>query len=216
MPISLMKKQRCDKIIKLDKKIHSCRICITNPRYYPPLPHEPRPVAYLSDTASIAIAGQAPGLRVHESSIPFNDRSGETLRNWLSVTRNQFYDRSLFAIVPMGFCFPGYDQNKSDLPPRRECQEMWHEEVFQAMPQIKLVLAIGSYAQKWHITGLKHKTVSETVSDWKNILSIRQPRGYNVIPLPHPSWRNTFWLQKHPWFQDELIVYLRHLVHKFL
>lgn len=116
----------------------------------------------------------------------------------------------------MGFCFPGYDQNKSDLPPRRECQEIWHEKVFQAMPQIKLVLAIGSYAQKWHIAKLKHKTVSATVSDWKNILSIRQPRGYNVMPLPHPSWRNTSWLQKNPWFNDELIVSLRSLVRKFL
>ncbi|WP_407966059.1 uracil-DNA glycosylase family protein [Bartonella sp. C271] len=211
-----MNKQQCNHIIKLEKDIHSCRVCIKHPHYLPPLPHEPRPIVYLSNTASIAIAGQAPGLRVHESFIPFNDRSGVKLRNWLGVTSDEFYNRSLFAIVPMGFCFPGYDQNKSDLPPRSECREIWHEKVFQAMPQIKLVLAIGSYAHKWHITNLQHKTVSETVSDWKNILSIRQPRGYNVMPLPHPSWRNTFWLKKHPWFNDELIVYLRCLVRQFL
>lgn len=211
-----MKQPHSSQIIELEKRIYSCRICTQQPHYLPPLPHEPKPVVYLSDTASIAIAGQAPGLRVHESSIPFNDRSGERLRNWLNVTKEEFYNRSLFAIIPMGFCFPGYDQNKSDLPPRRECHEIWHDKVFQAMPQIKLVLAIGSYAQKWHITELKHKTVSETVSDWRNILSIRQPRGYNVMPLPHPSWRNTSWLQKNSWFNDELIVYLRSLVRKFL
>ncbi|MCZ2328297.1 uracil-DNA glycosylase family protein [Bartonella sp. F02] len=211
-----MKKQTCNDIIRLEEKIRSCRVCIKHPRYMPPLPHEPNPVAYLSHTASIAIAGQSPGLRVHKNSIPFNDRSGERLRDWLGVSREEFYNKSLFAIIPMGFCFPGYNQNKSDLPPRRECREIWHEKVFQAMPQIKLVLAIGSYAQKWHITNLKHKTVSETVHDWKNILSINQPRGYKVMPLPHPSWRNTFWLQKHPWFQNELIIHLRYIVRKFL
>ncbi|OPB33637.1 uracil-DNA glycosylase family protein [Bartonella taylorii] len=211
-----MNQAHSSQIIELEKRIYSCRICIQQPYYLPPLPHEPKPVAYLSDTALIAIAGQAPGLRVHESSIPFNDRSGERLRNWLNVTKEEFYNRSLFAIIPMGFCFPGYDKNKSDLPPRRECHEIWHDKVFQAMPQIKLVLAIGHYAQKWHITELKYKTVSETVSDWRNILSIRQPRGYNVMPLPHPSWRNTSWLQKNSWFNDELIVYLRSLVRKFL
>ncbi|WP_455475362.1 uracil-DNA glycosylase family protein [Bartonella sp. B17] len=208
--------KQCNKIIKLEKEIYSCRVCIEHPHYLPPLLHDPKPVVYLSNTASIAIAGQAPGLRVHESSIPFNDRSGEKLRNWLNVTNDEFYNRSLFAIVPMGFCFPGYDKNKSDLPPRRECQEIWHERVFQAMPQIKLVLAIGSYAQKWHIANLKYKTVSATVRDWKNILSIHQPRGYHVMPLPHPSWRNTSWIQKNPWFNDELIIYLRALVRKFL
>ncbi|WP_019218583.1 uracil-DNA glycosylase family protein [Bartonella florencae] len=210
-------KQPChNQIIKLEKKIYSCRVCSQQPLYLPPLPHEAKPVVYLSDTALIAIAGQAPGLRVHETSIPFNDRSGERLRDWLNVTKEEFYNRSLFALVPMGFCFPGYDKNKSDLPPRRECREIWHEKIFQAMPQIKLVLAIGSYAQKWHITELKHKTVSATVKDWRNILSIHQPRGYNVMPLPHPSWRNSFWLQKNPWFNDELVVYLRSLVRKFL
>ncbi|VEJ46099.1 uracil-DNA glycosylase family protein [Bartonella vinsonii] len=211
-----MKQSHYNAIIELEKKIYSCRTCIQHPHYLPPLPHEPKPVVYLSDTASIAIAGQAPGLRVHETSIPFNDRSGERLRNWLNVTKEEFYNRSHFAIVPMGFCFPGYDQNKSDLPPRRECREIWHEKIFHAMPQIKLVLAIGSYAQKWHITELRHKTVSATVSDWRNILSIRQPRGYHVMPLPHPSWRNTSWLQKNAWFNEELIVYLQSLIREFL
>ncbi|UTO29237.1 uracil-DNA glycosylase family protein [Bartonella harrusi] len=211
-----MKQPSYSQIVELEKKIHSCRVCLYHPFYFPPLPHEPKPVVYLSNTALIAIAGQAPGLRVHETSIPFNDRSGERLRSWLDITKEEFYNRSHFAIVPMGFCFPGYDQNKSDLPPRRECREIWHKEVFQAMPQIKLVLAIGSYAQKWHIAELKHKTVSATVHDWRNILSIRQPQGYNVMPLPHPSWRNTSWLQKNPWFNDELIVYLRRLIRRFL
>jgi uracil-DNA glycosylase len=189
----------------LRAEIAACRICRDNPAGKP-LPHEPRPVAVLSTAAHILIAGQAPGLRVHESGIPFNDASGDRLRQWLDVDREQFYDPDKFAIMGMGFCFPGYDAHGSDLPPRKECAPLWRARAMAAMPQIKLVLAVGGYAQAWHL-GLKPGgAMTETVRDWRRHLE----RG--VLPLPHPSWRNTGWLRKNPWFETELLPELRRLV----
>lgn len=208
-------KNQCDDVISLSKEISACRICVDHPLFLPPLPHQPRPVAYLSSTAKVVIAGQAPGLRVHETGTPFNDRSGDRLRQWLGVSREEFYDRNRFAIVPMGFCFPGYSHNKSDLPPRKECKIVWHDRIFNAMPQVELVLAIGGYAQKYHIGGVSSKKVSEIVMNWKNILSIRQSRGYYVLPLPHPSWRNTAWINKNPWFEEELLPKLKCFINKY-
>ncbi len=174
-----------------------------------PLPHEPRPVAVLSSGARILIAGQAPGLRVHETGIPFNDASGDRLRQWLAVTREQFYDVGNFAILPMGFCFPGYDAKGSDLPPRRECAPAWRQAALDAMPQIKLVLAVGSYAQTWHI-GRHARIMTETVRDWRRHLE----RG--VLPLPHPSWRNTGWLRRNQWFEADLLPVLRAEVSRWM
>ncbi|MHC5307410.1 uracil-DNA glycosylase family protein [Bartonella sp. LJL80] len=202
-------------IDKLKDDVSHCRICYDAPLYLPPLPHEPRPVVYLSANAKIAIAGQAPGLRVHETGIPFNDRSGDRLREWLGVSNEQFYDTSKFAIVPMGLCFPGYDKNKSDLPPRKECKTIWHDKIFATMPQIELVLAIGGYAQKYHIDDHRGTSVTATVQDWKNILNMKQSRGYNVLPLPHPSWRNTSWIRRNTWFENELLPKLKTLVRQF-
>lgn len=187
-------------------EIRACRICAERPRGRP-LPHEPRPVVVPSATARILIAGQAPGTRVHESGRPFTDRSGERLREWLGVTEAEFYDTGNFAIVPMGFCFPGLDAKGGDLPPRRECAEHWRADLMAAMPQIDLFLLIGQYAQAWHLGKAKQGSVTETVSNWRSY-ALRND-GPVVFPLPHPSWRNTAWLKKNPWFETELLPVLR-------
>lgn len=193
----------------LRQAIAGCRLCRDAPARGPDnrLPHEPRPVAVISATARILIAGQAPGLRVHESGLPFNDASGDRLRQWLEVDRETFYDRTKFAIVPMGFCFPGYDADGHDLPPRRECAPLWREAVMAAMPQVELVLAIGQYAQAWHLGKARAPTMTQTVRDWRTHLMVNTlPR---VLPLPHPSWRNTAWLKKNLWFEQDVLPILR-------
>ncbi|MEM9733009.1 MAG: uracil-DNA glycosylase family protein [Pseudomonadota bacterium] len=195
----------------LEQRIRSCRICAENP-LKTPLPHAPRPVAHLSATARLCIAGQAPGLRVHNSGLPFDDPSGQRLRAWLAMDRETFYDRRRLAIVPMGFCFPGYDKNKSDLPPRPECRAAWHDEVFAAMPQIELVLAIGQYAQAYHLGKLRHKSMTETARDWRAIYAAKAPR--HVLAMPHPSWRNTAWLKRNPWFEAEVVPFLQEEVRR--
>ncbi len=196
-------------IERLRDSIARCRICRDTPLKGEGdrLPHEPRPVAVISAKAKILIAGQAPGLRVHESGLPFNDASGDRLRTWLNVDRDMFYDADRFAIVPMGFCFPGYDERGSDLPPRRECAPRWHDEVMSAMPQIELVLAVGQYAQAYHLGDRRKKSMTETVQNWRNYL--QSNTGIPVLPLPHPSWRNTSWLRKNPWFEQETLPSLR-------
>lgn len=193
----------------LRSRIAACRICRDNPMKGEAdlLPHEPRPVAVISATARILIAGQAPGLRVHESGLPFNDASGDRLRQWLNVDRETFYNPQHFAIVPMGFCFPGYDDKGSDLPPRRECALQWRNEVMAAMPQIELVLAVGHYAQGWHLGPRRMKTMTETVRSWRTYYHAND--SPSVLALPHPSWRNTGWLKKNPWFEQELLPVLR-------
>ncbi len=201
-----------DDLADLRAAIAACRICRDAPARGPDhqLPHEPRPVAVISPTARILICGQAPGLRVHESGLPFNDASGDRLRLWLDVTRDEFYDPGLFAIVPMGFCFPGYDDKGSDLPPRRECAPRWRQVVMDAMPQIELVLAIGQYAQGWHLGDRRAATMTETVRNWRTYLGSNT--GPAVLALPHPSWRNTGWLKRNPWFEAEVLPVLRERV----
>ena len=191
----------------LRASIAACRIC--RDAAVGPLPHEPRPVVVLSTSARILIAGQAPGLRVHETGIPFNDASGDRLRDWLAVDRDQFYDPANFAILPMGFCFPGYDAHGSDLPPRKECAPRWRSAALDAMPQIRIVIAVGGYAQRWHL-GKAAGSVTDTVQGW---------RGYvdkGIIPLPHPSWRNTGWLRRNPWFEAEFLPELRRKVSRWI
>ncbi len=192
----------------LSAAISACRLCRDRPARGPDhrLPHEPRPVAVLSATARILIAGQAPGLRVHESGLPFNDASGDRLRAWLQVSRETFYDPDRFAIVPMGFCFPGYDAKGSDLPPRRECAPAWRSRVLAAMPQVELVLAVGSYAQAWHLKALARGGMTETVRAFRSFLTPEV--GPAVLPLPHPSWRNSGWIRRNPWFENELLPVL--------
>lgn len=198
-----------DTLERLLEEIRSCRVCRDRPSGAP-LPHEPRPVLTLSSTARIAIVGQAPGVRVHASGRPFSDPSGERLRDWLGVDNETFYDASRIAIVPMGFCFPGLDRAGSDLPPRRECAPLWQARVFAAMPRIEMLLAIGGYAQRWHL-GRRAGSVAATVFAWREITgSTHAPQ---IWPLPHPSWRNSGWLKRNPWFEAELLPALRRAVH---
>jgi uracil-DNA glycosylase len=189
--------------------IRACRIC-RDLSTGKALPHEPRPVLQVSSTARICIAGQAPGTRVHASGQPYTDPSGDRLRAWIGVDSETFYDVSRIAIVPMGFCFPGLDAKGGDLPPRRECAPAWRSEVFALMPALDLLLAVGIYAQAWHLGAAKRTTLTETVSDWRAIMAAsKREGGPMVVPLPHPSWRNNAWLKRHPWFEAELLPVLR-------
>ncbi len=178
------------------KDVRACRICARA------LPHGVRPVLRLSSTARICVAGQAPGLRVHNTGIPYNDPSGERLRAWMGMDRDTFYDESRVAIVPMGFCFPGYDKHGGDLPPRPECAAHWHDRIFAAAPEFSLILVVGTYAQRYHFGEDAKRNVTETVRSWREY-------GTGIVPLPHPSWRNNGWLKKNPWFEKELLPVLR-------
>lgn len=193
--------------------IAACRICRDVPAGGPAnaLPHEPRPVCVASSSARILIAGQAPGTRVHASGRPFTDPSGDRLRDWLGVDAAQFYDPDLFAIVPMGFCFPGQDAKGGDLPPRRECAPAWRSRLMEQMPQLRLILAIGQYAHAWHLGRLRQNTLTGTVRNWRSILS-ESGAACPVLPLPHPSWRNSGWIRKNPWFEVDLLPELKRLV----
>ena len=198
---------------RLQAEITACRIC-RDALAGKPLPHEPKPVFQISETARICIAGQAPGTLAHQSGTPFTDPSGDRLRAWLGISEDEFYDVSRIAIVLMGFCFPGLDAKGGDLPPRRECAPAWRTRVFAAMPQIEMLLTIGQYAQRWHLGPLRQSTLTATVSDWENIWSsTNSPR---VLPLPHPSWRNNAWLKRHPWFETDLLPVLRAEVRRLL
>jgi uracil-DNA glycosylase len=209
-------KKKAGKTAVLDRlmaDIRACRVCVERPSGKP-LPHEPRPVAILSSTARIAVCGQAPGTRVHASGIPFTDPSGDRLRDWLGIGEEEFYDASRIAIVPMGFCFPGLDAKGGDLPPRRECALEWRARIFAAMPQIELLLAVGQYAQKWHLGGKTGSNLTATVADWRAILG--SDASPAVLPLPHPSWRNNAWINKNPWFANDLLPELKKRVQQLL
>jgi uracil-DNA glycosylase len=193
--------------------IRACRVCVERPQGKK-LPHEPRPVLRASATARLAVCSQAPGTKVHASGTPFTDASGDRLRAWMGVTSEEFYDERRVAIVPMGFCFPGQDANGADLPPRKECAPQWHRDLFASLPQIELVLAVGSYAQAFHLGDAAGKTLQETMLDWRKHLQLKgRPR---VLPLPHPSWRNNKWLTDNPWFETELLPVLRRKVRALL
>jgi uracil-DNA glycosylase len=167
-----------------------------------------------SRSARLAVCSQAPGTKVHISGTPFTDRSGDRLREWMGVTPDEFYDEARIAIVPMGFCFPGQDANGADLPPRRECAPLWHRQLFASLPQIELVLAVGAYAQHFHLGEAAGTSLQETMLGWRKHLKRKQrPR---VLPLPHPSWRNNKWLTDNPWFEAELLPVLRREVRALL
>ncbi len=194
------------------EKIRACRICVESPRGSP-LPHEPRPVLRVSATARLLVASQAPGVRAHASGLPFDDPSGERLRGWMGLSREEFYDRSRIAIAPMGFCFPGHDAAGGDLPPRRECRARWHDGLFSLTPQFKIILAIGRPAQDYHCARLgrplpKSLGIAEVVRRLATDAS-GKPR---LFALPHPSWRNSGWLKRNPWFEAEIVPLLRALV----
>ncbi len=166
------------------------------------LPLGPRPVVVADTAARILIVGQAPGTRVHESGIPWNDPSGDRLRQWLAIDRDQFYNDKRLAIMPMGFCYPGKGQS-GDLPPRKECAPLWHERLLAHMPSIELILLIGQYAQNYYLTDT-YKTLTERVE--------KHPGDSRFFPLPHPSPRNQMWLRRNPWFDTDVIPKLRQRV----
>ncbi len=200
---------------QLKIRIEKCNVCQINP-IKTPLPQAPRPVIRVSKTARICVAGQAPGTRVHKTGIPFNDPSGDRLRDWMGINREKFYDESQIAIIPMGFCFPGQDNNGSDLPPRPECRKTWHDILFKELPQLELIIPIGKYAHSYHL-GISHSvSITETIQNWwKNShrCSQNQPR---YLPLPHPSWRNSGWLKKNPWFETKIIPSLQFEIAKLV
>ena len=186
--------------------IRSCRLCAE--RFAATrTAHAPRPVAWFAPEARLLIAGQAPGMRVHQSGRPFDDASGDRLRDWLGISRDVFYDRSRVAVVPMAFCFPGYDMRGADLPPPPICRATWHDAVMQDLPDIRLTIPIGAYAQRYHLQS--RDSVTNTVAGWRDHLPTH-------LPLPHPSWRNTGWIRKNPWFEAELLPVLRARVHSVL
>jgi len=198
-----------DDLDQLVEEIRQCRICVDQPRGRP-LPHQPRPVVRASATARILIAGQAPGTRVHASGKPFTDPSGDRLRDWMGIGEAEFYDEARIAIVPMGFCFPGLDAKGGDLPPRRECAPAWRNALLDRMPAVDLVLAVGLYAQQFHLGKRVCGSLTETVADWRAILD--ETHAPKVLPLPHPSWRNSGWIKRNPWFEAELLPALKGLV----
>ena len=170
--------------------------------------HAPNPVVWLRRGARILVCGQAPGMRVHKAGKPFFDPSGDRLRDWMGLDERAFYDRDRVAVLPMAFCFPGYDTRGSDLPPPPVCRQTWHARVMAALDRPPLVLLIGGYAQKWHL-GKAAGSVTDTVRGWRD----HAPR---VFPLPHPSWRNTAWLKRNPWFEAELVPALRDRVQEVM
>ncbi|MCA8879619.1 MAG: uracil-DNA glycosylase family protein [Rhodobacteraceae bacterium] len=171
--------------------------------------HAPRPVVWFRPAARLLVIGQAPGTRVHASGVPFDDRSGDRLRDWMGLGRAAFYDRDRVAIVPMAFCFPGYDAKGADLPPPPVCARTWHPRVMAALPEVRLTLLVGGYAQRRYLSGVAKAGVTATVARWREA-------GPAVIPLPHPSWRNTGWLKRNPWFETDLVPHLRTAVQDVL
>ena len=185
--------------MSIQDDIAACRICAD--RFAATATqHSPRPVVWFKGPPRILIASQAPGARVHEAMTPFWDRSGDRLRDWMGISQDDFYDRDRVAIVPMAFCFPGYNAAGSDLPPPRICAATWRDAALAPLGDVPLTLLIGGYAQSWHLGG--RTGVTDRVMAWRD----HAPR---VFPLPHPSWRNTAWLKRNPWFETDLLPVLR-------
>lgn len=180
-------------------EVRACRICAAA------LPHGPRPVLQAAAGARLLIAGQAPGVRVQASGRPFTDPSGVRLRDWLGVDEATFYDPTRLAILPMGFCFPGLDKTGSDRPPRPECAPAWRARLLAGLPDIELVVCLGAHAMRWHMGAAWPGSVDRAVRNWQAGLALSPA----VIPLPHPSWRNSGWLKRNPWFAAELLPELR-------
>jgi uracil-DNA glycosylase len=176
-------------------EIRACRACEGD------LAHEPRPVVRVSAETRLLICGQAPGRRVHESGLPFDDPSGERLRGWLGVDRATFYGHPAIGVAAMAFCFPGTDPAGGDYPPPKRCAALWRPRLLAELPKVELTLLVGSYAQAWALGRRAKGSMTETVRAWRDYLP-------DFLPLPHPSWRNTAWLKKNPWFDAEVAPYL--------
>lgn len=197
--------------MQLVDRITACRLCVD--RFASSkTAHAPRPVAWFRPGARILIAGQAPGLRVHQSGKPFTDASGDRLRQWLGMDADTFYDRARTAIVPMAFCFPGYDAKGSDLPPPKLCAETWHADVMDALGPVPLTVLVGGHAHRWHLPrvgGDRIRSVTATVAAWR-------AHAPAIFPLPHPSWRNTAWMKRNPWFEADVLPALKARVQEVL
>lgn len=184
-------------------EIRGCRACA------PELPHEPRPVVRVGTGTRLLICGQAPGRRVHESGLPFDDPSGDRLRGWLGVDRETFYGDPRIGVAAMAFCFPGTDPRGGDYPPPRRCAELWRARLLRQLPKVELTLLVGQHAIAWKLGDRAAPSMTGTVAAWRDYLPAD-------MPLPHPSWRNTGWLKRHPWFEAEAVPELQARVRKML
>lgn len=193
---------QASKLTSLVNDINACQLCAEH------LPLGPNPIVRASTTAKVLIIGQAPGTKVHQTSIPWNDASGNRLREWMQIDKQNFYDVNKIAIMPMGFCYPGKGKS-GDLPPRHECAPKWHAPMRSLMPNIELVLLIGMYAQKYYLPVNKKKTLTATVRAWQEYAPL-------YFPMPHPSPRNQLWLKKNAWFEEEVVKVLRNRVGKLI
>ena len=191
---------RLTKLAALTEEVRACTLCAEH------LPFAPNPVVRPSSTAKVLIVGQAPGTKVHETGIPWNDPSGNKLREWMGVDRELFYNNKLIAIMPAGFCYPGKGKS-GDLPPRPECAPTWHPRVMSHMKKIELILLIGQYAQKYYLKETSKKTLTETVKAWQEYAPL-------YLPMPHPSPRNKLWLKKNSWFERDIVPTLRRQIKK--
>ena len=189
-----------DSFVELLERVRGCTLCAAH------LPEGPRPVVQLHPDARILIAGQAPGRRVHESGVPFDDPSGDRLRQWMGVDEAAFYDPTRVAILPMGFCYPGTGKS-GDLPPRPECAPAWRARLLAGMPDVRLTLILGAHAMRWHLD--TRERLTDVVRAWRDVWPLR-------LPLPHPSPRNNRWLTRNPWFEDEVLPRLRERVRRVL
>jgi uracil-DNA glycosylase len=185
------------------RELRACTVCAAH------LPLGPRPIVRGNASARLLITSQAPGTRVHETGLTFNDRSGDVLRGWLAIDRDAFYDEDRIAIVPMGFCYPGRGAQGGDLPPRKECAPLWHARLLPHYPRIGLTLLVGSYAINYYLKGRTQRTMVETVRNWREYLP-------DFFPLPHPSWRNVLWTRQNPWFEAEVLPEMRRRVHTLI
>ncbi len=177
-------------------EISACRACAAE------LAHEPRPVVMVTSKTRLLICGQAPGRKVHESGLPFTDASGDRLRDWLGVDRETFYDHPAIGVAAMAFCFPGTNPKGGDYPPPPRCASLWRKRLIGELPKVELTLLVGWHAQVWALGDKAHRSMTETVMHWRDYLP-------DMIPMPHPSWRNTAWLKRNGWFEDEVVPYLR-------
>jgi uracil-DNA glycosylase len=183
--------------------IAACRACAGE------LAHEPRPVVRVSPRTRLLICGQAPGRKVHETGLPFNDASGDKLRSWMGIDRETFYDDGRIGVASMAFCFPGTNPKGGDYPPPRRCAELWRPRLMSALPQMEFTLLVGWHAQLWALGPRAQPTMTETVMAWRQYLP-------SVLPMPHPSWRNTAWLKRNSWFEEEVTPYLKQRVQTIL
>ena len=183
---------------ELRAAIAGCRTCAAH------LPHGVRPVTGFSAIARLLIIGQAPGSKVHASGIPWDDASGDRLREWTGLTKQQMYDPAQVALVPMGFCYPG-KASGGDKPPRRECAPQWHHRILDLLPEDRLTLLVGTYAQGHYLPGARRLSMTERVRRYREFLP-------HFFPLPHPAWRSTIWMRQNPWFEAEVLPELREAI----